>query len=87
MNEKEPTNSRPFRRCLDTWPEGMGVELGAEPMSVPEAWLSTKAGLPYPWNGEFLKWQEEINELGRRSKRCRISERSETTADEAGDHL
>lgn len=65
MNEKEPTNQRPFRRCLDTWPEGMGVEDDVDPITVPDSWLTTKPDLPFPWNGAFLKWQEEFKDLPR----------------------
>jgi hypothetical protein len=60
MNENESKNQRPFRRCLDTWPEGMGIEDNVAPISVPDAWLTTTPELPYPWNGAFLKWQEEF---------------------------
>jgi hypothetical protein len=64
MNENEPTKPRPFRRCLDTWPEGLGshddIPVKVPPIKVPDAWLFTVPPLPYPWNGEFLKWQEEL---------------------------
>lgn len=60
MNENEPTNQRPFRRCLDTWPEGMGVDDDVAPMSIPDHWLRTKPELPHPWDGAFLRWQEEF---------------------------
>lgn len=60
MNENELTKPRPFRRCLATWPEGMGVEDVVVPISIPDAWLTTTQEFPYPWNGAFLKWQEEF---------------------------
>ncbi len=60
MNENEPPDQRPFHRCLDTWPEGMGAEKKVAPISVPDAWLRTSPELPYSWNGAFLKWQGEV---------------------------
>jgi hypothetical protein len=62
MNENESPNQRPFRRCLDTWPEEMGVEKEVDPISVPDALLKTTPALPYPWNGAFLKWQRNFKD-------------------------
>lgn len=64
MNEHEQTEHCPFRRCLDTWPEGLGsyddIPVKVPPIEVPDHWLRTNPPLPYPWNGAFLKWQEEL---------------------------
>jgi hypothetical protein len=64
MNENESKNQRPFRRCLDTWPEGLGslndIPVKVPAIKVPDAWLFINPPLPCPWNGEFLKWQSEV---------------------------
>lgn len=62
MNDHEPPNRRPFRRCLETWHEEMGNEKIVHLMSVPDAWFKTKPGLPYPWNGAFFKWQRDFKD-------------------------
>lgn len=60
MKEDEESDRRPFRRCLETWPDGMWVENDIAPVPVPDAWLQTKPRLPFPWNGAFLDWQEAV---------------------------
>lgn len=62
MKEDESKKQWPFRRCLDTWPEGMDVEKNVAPIAVPDDWLKTTPELPYPWNGAFLKWQRNFKD-------------------------
>jgi hypothetical protein len=50
---------------LNAFPKQMDARDDVPPIQIPDAWLTTKPGLPFPWNGAFLKWQEELRDQPR----------------------